>query len=190
MREQIVNPAESAVPNRAHFHESPFTPVMRPSFMPGTTTNWAFASVSPLLRKLKDATADPPGRGPAGAKNEGTKSILSSEISTVMPKRAMGASGIPNMVTNTGHSGVPTFAEFDMRTVRFTDGVALPGSTAEASLISQRIAGPDFFVATVVTGATDVAVDAFARSGGEAICGTLPVPETQTHLPAVAVLIF
>ena len=94
------------------------------------------------------------------------------------------------MVTNTGHSGVPTLAEFDMRTVRFTDGVALPDSTAEASLISQRIAGPDFFVATVVTGATDVAVDAFARSGGEAICGTLPVPETQTHLPAVAVLIF
>ena len=166
------------------------TPVIRPSFTPGTTTNCDLASVSPLLRNVNVATALPPGRGPAGAKNEGTKSVLSSEMSTVIPKRAMGASGIPNMVTYTGHSGFPTFAEFDIRTVRFNAGVALPGSTDDASLISQRTAGPDFFVATVVTGATDVAVDAFARSGGEAICGTLPVPETQTHLPAVAVLIF
>ena len=46
------------------------------------------------------------------------------------------------------------------------------------------------FLATVVTGATDVAVAALEGSRGEAICGTLPVPEIHTHLPAAAVLIF
>jgi hypothetical protein len=64
---------------------------------------------------------------------------------------------------------VPTFAEFAILTVRFNTGVDLSGAIAEASLISQRTAGPDFFVATVVTGAAEVAVAAFAASSGEAI---------------------
>ena len=95
----MVKPDERAVPKRAHFHESPDTPVIRPSLIPGTTTNCAFASVSPLLRRLNVATAFPPGRGPAGAKNDGTKSVVSSEIATVMPKRAIGAAGTPSIVT-------------------------------------------------------------------------------------------
>ena len=53
--------------------------------------------------------------------------------------------------------------------MRFNTGVDLSGATAEASLISQRTAGPDFFVATVVTGAAEVAVAALAASSGEAI---------------------
>jgi hypothetical protein len=97
---------------------------------------------------------------------------------------------MPSIVTYTGHSGVPTFAEFDILTVRFNAGVDLSGATAEASLISQRTAGPDFFVATVVTGAAEVAVAALAASSGEAICGIFPVPVTQAHFPAAEVLIF
>ena len=81
-------------------------------------------------------------------------------------------------------------ALFANLTVRFNAGVFLSGATAVASLISQRMAGPVFFEATVVTGATEVVAAALAGSIGDAISGTFPVPLTQTHLPAVEVLIF
>ena len=197
LREQMVNPAASALAIRAHFHDSPLIPVIRPSLIPGTTRNCDEASALPLFLMFSVATASPPGRGPAGAMNEGTRSAANSVIATVMPKRATGACLMATSVANTGHSGEPTFAFSDARTVRFNTGVAASGAMADANLISHRIAGPAFFDVTAgaeVLGATvvdSVSADAtFVASTGISTFGMVPLPETHTHLPAAAVLIF
>ena len=154
MREHTVKPAASALPRRAHFHESPFTLVMRPLVIPGTTTNCADASASPLFLTLSVATAAPPGRGPDGAIKEGTRSAANSVIEIFIPNRATGAALTVVKVANAGHSGIPTFALFDKRTVKFNSGVTSFNAIDDTNFISQRIAGPVFCSgsATVVVG--------------------------------------
>jgi hypothetical protein len=118
-------------------------------------------------------------------------------IATVIPKRATGACLIATSVANTGHSGEPTFAFSEARTVRFHSCVAASGAIAEATLISQRTAGPAFFDATV--GAEELGVTVvelfnaavtFPASTGMSTFGMVPLPVTHTHFPAAAVLIF
>ena len=194
LREQTVKPAAIFPPTRTHFQPSPSTPVMRPFLMPGTMTYCAVASALPPFLTDSVATALPPGRGPAGAMNDGTRSGLYSMIETVMPKRATGASAFSGIDANTGHSGVPTFALFDARAVTLSAGVFAPGLMSEASFNSQRNAGPDF--GAVAVGAADVggtvvgpstAEAAAAAAAGTSTLGWVPVPATQVHLPVPAV---